>query len=66
MTWGDIGKKYFYACVSWRLKGGVETVPCTPLDGVPKEVVDQGVRVSVVFDRRVMGVLESVGGLGDE
>ncbi|KOC13462.1 ATP dependent DNA ligase domain protein [Aspergillus flavus AF70] len=66
MTWGDIGKKYFYACVSWRLKGGVETVPCTPLDGVPKGVVDQGVRVSVVFDRRVMGVLESVGGLGDE
>ncbi|KAB8225564.1 hypothetical protein BDV33DRAFT_230990 [Aspergillus novoparasiticus] len=66
ISWEDIGRKYFYACVSWRLKGGVETVPCTPLDGVPRRVIDQGVRVSVGFDRGAMGVLESVGGLGDE
>ncbi|KAB8256609.1 hypothetical protein BDV32DRAFT_161091 [Aspergillus pseudonomiae] len=59
MSWEDIGRKYFYACVSWGFKGGVETVPCTPLDGGLKGTLDQRIRVSVEFDRRVMGVLES-------
>ncbi|KAE8362669.1 hypothetical protein BDV27DRAFT_166032 [Aspergillus caelatus] len=65
ISWEDIGRRYFYACVSWGLKGGVETIPCTPMDESPGGVLDQGVRVSVEFDRRVMGVLESVGALGD-
>ncbi|GAB1192927.1 hypothetical protein APSETT444_002128 [Aspergillus pseudonomiae] len=63
MSWEDIGRKYFYACVSWGFKGGVETVPCTPLDGGLKGTLDQRIRVSVEFDRRVMGVLESAAAL---
>ena len=56
MSWEDIGSRYFYACVSWGLKGVVETIPCTPMDESPMGVLPQGVRVSVEFDRRVMGV----------
>ena len=56
MSWEDIGSRYFYACVSWGLKGVVETIPCTPMDESPMGVLPQGVRVSVEFDRRLMGV----------
>jgi DNA ligase-4 len=67
-TWEDIGRKYFYACVSWNLEvetGRVDEIPCTPMEGVSRKdsgkavLMGQslGTRVSVDFNRRELGVL---------
>ncbi|KAF7585797.1 hypothetical protein BBP40_010078 [Aspergillus hancockii] len=73
VTWEAIGRKYFYACVSWSTgveKGKVDKILCTPMEGrgrgcerggcdgvlTGRGLVD---RVSIGFDRRALGVLES-------
>ncbi|KAF5855901.1 hypothetical protein ETB97_008265 [Aspergillus alliaceus] len=61
--WEEIGRKHFYASVSWGSKGRIDEIPCTPSDGGYKGSLDLGPRVSIEFDRGALGIMELNGPL---
>ncbi|KAE8348764.1 hypothetical protein BDV28DRAFT_164085 [Aspergillus coremiiformis] len=59
LTWEDVGRKYFYASISWSW-GRMDEIPCTPMEECSKGGLNPRPRVSVGFDRGSLVVLGSV------